>query len=193
MKLPARAHHRERNWSASQKDQMNISGWAGMTNGASKEPAWTGSWWQQESLTQGKIFAAYPDGAAWCLPSLCCFEATGLFPEQLASKMQGTGGGGSGVSPPCPWLPRHSGVPGRERWLSRVLTPFQHNTAFAKLDTCLCFCFWLVLLIFWSSAAKKVGTFASYRIIPFHYFHLLGIKHDLLKATWFNTKKRKTN
>ena len=74
-----------------------------------------GSGWQRESLTQGKLFAAYPDGAAWCLPSLGCFEAMGMFPKRLASEIRGTGGRGSGVSPPLPWLPSVSGVPCRER------------------------------------------------------------------------------
>lgn len=190
MKLPARAHHRERNGSVSKKDQMNISGWPEMTKGGGKEPAWTG-WWQRESLPQGngltvQLGAFIP----WVV-----LGHWGCSPRgQLASEVPGVGARGSGVSP-LPLLPSESDVTGRERWLSRdqLKKPSPHNTVFAKPDTRLFFCFWLLLLIFWSSVAKKGGTFASSGVIPFHYFYLLRIKHDLLKATRFNTKRRKTN
>lgn len=196
MKLPSRAHHRERTGSVSKKDQTNISGWAEMTNSEEAVRSLRElERVQQESLTQGELFAVYPEGAAWYLPSLSRFEAMGMFPKQLAGESWGVGGRGRGVSPPLPWLPSESGVPCQERWLTR---DWQKEPSlllsirlFAKPDTCLCFCFWLVLPIFWSSVAKKVGSFASSGVNSFHYFYLLRIKHGLLKATWFNTKKEK--
>lgn len=88
MKLPSRAHHRERTGSVGKKDQMNISGWAEMTN--SEEAA--RSLRELERVAagkpyQGELFAVYPEGAAWYLPSLSCFEAMGMFPKQLAGEI----------------------------------------------------------------------------------------------------------
>lgn len=196
MKLPSRAHHRERTGSVGKKDQMNISGWAEMTN---REEA-------ARSLRELELVAAgkpYPRGAFCCLSWGCSlvpsfsesFWGNGMFPKQLAGEIWGVAGRGRGVSPPLPWLPSESGVPCQERWLTR---DWQKEPSlllsirlFAKPDTCFCFCFWLVLLIFWSFVAKKVGSFASSGVNPFHYFYLLRIKYGLLKATWFNTKKEK--